>query len=663
MRRLITLLIMITGAILLSRPELSGNAQENVIPDDHALYQPAPLTRSDRLGITFISSAQIDPDEERYQNAVLLGAGWTRWPLYWNAVETAPGQFDWSDYDRLIINDVRYELHIDAILLDRPTFYQDGNIISGLYEPIFADGSDIAGQGKEINSTNPWASFVYQAVQRYKRGGVLARQQGWINEGIDVWEIWNEPDLRQFWEGSIRDYARLLKVAYLAAHQADPTARVMFGGLLFNTPDNWLARVLAIYENDSQAANNNYFMDAVALHSYTYPWRTGWLTLFVRDTLRAYGLQKPIFVNETGISVWDDYPGPFWTTSSSQRLNLATADQQAWFFIQSAAYAWSEGADVVFYHQLYDDCGDQAPGTDFPFHYGELCTAGQTCSGDAFGLFRNPADALCYSHHPHPGTPRPSAAAFRMMAQVFSTGSFESGEDTRIDDLTIIAFERPASGERILVIWNRRFEPNQAVIPAASISALLYTMQGVSTISPQEDNYVIPLNAALPDNYPDLEPGDISAIGGEPVILVESLTEGGAPPIQATSIVQVDPLATLPAPVAGIIPTAGPVIAPTTAPEDDNRPPVTYVDPLPEISARTFIVSWGAEDNGQVDRFVVWVQINDDDWQPWLETRRTEAIYTGQPGNVYRFAVWAVDTAGNWSTNVELQAQAETRVQ
>lgn len=650
------LIVIISGFVL----GISGHAQDNSGLTN--LNQQRQLVHSNRLGITFINSAQIQNSEERYQNALLLGAGWNRWPMYWNNIESSQGHFDWSAYDKLIIEDVQHGLNIDAILLDRPAFYADGNTIAGINESVFADGSDYPGQGKAINPANYWANFVYQAVQRYKKGGVLAQQQGWINDGVDVWEIWNEPDLAQFWSGSIPQYARLLKVAYLAAHQADPTVMVMYGGLLFNTPNNWLARVLAIYENDPQARNNDMYMDAVALHSYNYPWRTGWLSLFVRDTLKAYNLQKPIFVNETGVSVWDDYPGPIWAKSSSERYKLATMNQQAWFFIQSTVYAWSEGADVVFYHQLYDDCGDQAAGTDFPFNHGELCANGGTCYGDAFGLFRNPSDAVCYSHSPNPDTPRPSASAFHLMAQVFGAVPFVGGEETRVDGVTIFDFERPSTRERILVIWNRRFEQNTAVIPAANSSATLYTMEGVNTIIPQGKNYVIPLRAAIPDNYPDLEPDDISAIAGEPVILVESLN-GEAPPLQVPSIAQVEAtVAPLPAP-AQIIPTPGPVIAPTIAPEDDKTPPVTFMTALPDVSARTFIVSWGAEDDGQIDHYVVWVQINEGDWQPWLETQRSESIYTGIPGNTYRFAVWAVDTAGNWSTNVDLQAQTQTVIQ
>ncbi|PJF25313.1 MAG: hypothetical protein CUN53_13420, partial [Phototrophicales bacterium] len=52
--------------------------------------QPAPILSS-RLGITFISSLDHPANELRYQRALLLGAGWNRWPLYWDRVERSPG--------------------------------------------------------------------------------------------------------------------------------------------------------------------------------------------------------------------------------------------------------------------------------------------------------------------------------------------------------------------------------------------------------------------------------------------------------------------------------------------------------------------------------------------------------------------------------------------
>lgn len=654
---LLLLLLIALGALL-----PAGQAQIPVPPTTAPRAAlPQDYLRSERLGITFISSAQQEHDDTRYRNALLLGAGWNRWPLYWNAVEVAPGSFDWSEYDRLVRSDVRYGLNINAILLDRPDFHAAGELIAGLEQPIFADGSDTPAAGKAINPANPWASFVFQAVQRYRPGGTLAQQMGWVSgEGVTVWEVWNEPDLPQFWTGSIETYARLLKVAYLAAHQADPNATVMFGGLLFNTSANWLGRVLALYQADPLAAQHNYFMDAVALHSYSYPWRTGWLTSFVQQTMDAYSINRPIFVNESGVNVWDDYPGPVWAASPQQRYKRGTSQQQAWYFIQSTAYAWAEGAEVVFFHQLYDDCGDQAAGSNFPPHNGELCSTEQPCYGDAFGLFRNRPDALCYNQHPNPGTPRPAATAFRLMAQVFSQESFTGGTVSRENDIITIRFERPFSNEFIYVIWNTRFEPNGAVIPAQGSSAVLYTMQRTTTLYPDDGGlYRIALGAAVPDNFPqdELEPNDRSAIGGEPVILVERVS-GSLVADDATPIVQSDGSSGTPMPI-----TPAPPLAPTIDPALDDQQPVTSMEPLPEVSPRTFLVRWGADDNGQIARYVVWVQINDEAWTPWLETQRTESIYTGEPGNTYRFAVWAVDTGGNWSPNTDLQPQAETRVE
>ena len=135
------------------------------------------------------------------------------------------------------------------------------------------------------------------------------------------------------------------------------------------------------------ATITNWFFDIVAVHSYDDPWRSGWLTKVVRDALASYKLTRPVWVNETGVSVWNDYPGPIWASSPEQRNRLATAEQQAHFLIMSAAFAWSKGVDKVFFHQLYDDCGNYPAGTDFPPHSGELCANG-TCFGDAFGIYR-----------------------------------------------------------------------------------------------------------------------------------------------------------------------------------------------------------------------------------------------------------------------------------
>jgi hypothetical protein len=486
----------------------------------------ASYIRSPRLGITHISLAEEPTSEERYVRALALGTGWNRWPLYWDRVEQTAGEYDWGAYDRLVGDDLTHGLRINAILLGRPAFAADGERIKGLQQPIFADGSDYPEPDKPINPDNLWANFVYAAVSRYRPGGVLAQAEGWPEDwGVHVWEIWNEPDYDSFWQGGINEYARLLKVAYIVTKQADPDATVMFGGLLYPTEDNWLARVLKIYANDPLREQFNWYMDQVAVHNYSYPWRSGWLTLYVRQTLSANNLRRPIWLNESGVRVWDDYPGPLWAAVEPDlREQRATAEQQAYFFIQSAVYAWSEGADVVFFHQLFDDCGDQPAGTDFAFHSGELCTGSGICFGDAFGLYRNESSSICFSQHPQPGTARPAAEAYRLVAEVFGAEPFENPRSKRLEGgkVQIIAFERPGTSQRIYVLWNRTFDAVAFDLPASSDSAHLLTLRSRRSIQPQDGVYRLNLPPAQPDNYPKLEPGDVAAINGPPLIVIEN---------------------------------------------------------------------------------------------------------------------------------------------
>ncbi len=620
--------------------------------------QPISLdnyTLADRLGIAHISLTSEVTPEIRYRQALALGAGWNRWPLYWDRVQPEESSFDWAAYDDQVMNDLSHGLKINGILIGVPSFYRDENRIIGLNEPIFADGSDFAAANKEINPDNPWAKFVFAAVNRYRPGGELARERG-LSTGIEHWEIWNEPDQLSFWRASIRDYARLLKVAYIVTKMADPEAQVIFGGLSYPSLDvNWLAQVLSMYANDSQHTANNWYMDIVGVHSYGDPWRSGWLTLYVRETLKAYDLSKPIWLNETGIPAWDDYPGPVWDSRSFKR---ATTQQQAYYLIQSAAYAWAEGADKIFYHQLYDDCGDQPAGTDFPPHSGGLCDGAILCSGDAYGLYRNPPGATCFSQHPQPGTMRPVGEAFRLLADIFGTEAFDRGQRLYLHkELVTFTFLRPRTEERITVMWNETFDPFTFEYEAAGQNAQLISLDGSVVAFPDEDGiYSIELPPATPDNMQSGSVGADAAIGGMPYIMIEKIGGSVLPTRLSSNVEVVDAhLQEAAAPT--------PIARPTIDPADDTIAPTVMVNPLPSRSTSPFTVTWEGQDNSGIAKYLIWVRVDGGEWQPWLETTATSAEYTGETGKTYEFAAWAVDLAGNWSDNADLQMQTGTKVE
>ncbi len=502
-----------------------ASAQVPLVPTTApgALIDDADYIRSRRLGATFIAYIGGNMGQERYRNALILGAGWNRWPLYWDRVEKARGKYDWSAYDKLAVADMRNGLGTNAILLGRPAFWAEGGDIANLFAPIYADGTDSALADKPINPDNPWAQFVHYAVTRYKPGGVLAAHNGFApGQGIRHWEIWNEPDVPHFWSGDSQAYARLLKTAAVVIKTVDPEAQVIFGGLLYASDQNMLGQVLRIFRGDPLRSRYNWFFDIVAVHSYDDPWRSGWLTKVVQDTLAEFQLVRPVWVNETGVSAWNDYPGPVWANAPEQRQRLATAEQQAHFLIMSAVFAWSKGAETVFYHQLYDDCGNAPPGTDFPPNQGELCASG-ACYGDAFGLYRNPPSAHCFSQHPLPNTPRPAARAFQLLAEVFGGQPFRPVGLTGIRDEVTAAFFQRESKERIIALWNNTGDWRAYAVQAASPVATIFRLDGTrETVPAQDGQFRLNLAPAGDYQFPDLESDRQSAIGGEPILLLES---------------------------------------------------------------------------------------------------------------------------------------------
>lgn len=526
-----------------------------IIGRDAPTPPPNPVSTTTRFGAVFITAAEAPANEERFQRALATGAGVDRWPLYWQAVETREGHFVWNDplhnVDLAVSADIAHGLQPLAILMNTPSFYatagsqsapaprigpqyrlkdsllapQDLASISSagspparLTEPVFSDGTDTPGAGKTINSSNPWARFVHEAVSRYKPGGALAQQQGWAaDQGVRHWEIWNEQDYSGFWIGTPADYARLLKVAYLAARHADPQARIIFGGLANFEKPTWLEDTLAVINTYPDRDAGNWFFDSVAEHNYAWSWHTWYYLYRASQALKAHSITgKSLWVTESGVALCDEYPGPACIIGGSPVSYRANPEEQAAFVIQSATYAtWINSeipVEAILHFQFYDDCGDRI----------------NDDLGGGFGLMRNPADAACFRKSPSPNTPRPSYAAFQTAARYLSDVTIKwRARPTPHQE--IFSFYRPATQDRVVAMWARGYTAQTAVITATSTSAQLVGPDGSSqTLVPSDGAYRVTLPAATNINTPT---SDGSApIGGRPFFLVEPDPSGTGGP-------------------------------------------------------------------------------------------------------------------------------------
>lgn len=94
----------------------------------------------------------------------------------------------------------------------------------------------------------------------------FGRFMGWLSGHlrgrVDAYELWNEPNLPRFWNGTPSQFAEMMKAAYPRVKASDPTAPVVLGGVSYND-STWLR---AAYD----AGVGPYF-DVLATHPYMAP--------------------------------------------------------------------------------------------------------------------------------------------------------------------------------------------------------------------------------------------------------------------------------------------------------------------------------------------------------------------------------------------------------
>lgn len=499
-------------ALMLSIPFLSV-AQVLSLP---LTVTPSP---NDRFGLVFVNG--VDPGSNqpygdgvnRYQRAKESGAKWTRWVMYWNRIqETSPDRFAYSSQDEVANSDIQNGFEVDAVLLGTPSWAgSDVSVMSlpspsgsparnhvplpgslrmqgyatdvpiGLDQPLRrSDGS--------INPENRWGYFVYNTVSRYKPGGVLAREKNWPEgRGVRAWELWNEPDWAAasggFWGGGVEYYFQLLKVGYLAAKAADPSASVLIGGLYYWGDQGFLPRLLDRILQDSQAKSNNYYFDAVPLHLYISSYHLYNVPLRLRDEMTRRGMgTKPIWVNETNLPVYNDTDPSTNSNCSFYPFYQGTMEEQAAFIIQAFALGLAAGVERIFAFQSYDD------------NVGEH---------ECYGLMRNNYTA------------RPAYQAFQTAAYYFvNPQSATKTSSGNIDKVTLFSQGRG----KLTVVWNNASTPAQAILNATTETATLVSKTGATvSLTARNNRFTLDLPAATHRDPLSRE----FDLGGDPFILVE----------------------------------------------------------------------------------------------------------------------------------------------
>jgi hypothetical protein len=166
--------------------------------------------------------------------------------------------------------------------------------------PVVLYSPQWAARHKDVPISPPsspalYARFLGALVQRYgPRGSFWSANRGVRRVPIRSWQVWNEPDLPNFWVDRpwVPDYVKLLRAAHDAVKAADPTAKVVLAG----TPDYSWEYLAGIYRIHGARS----LFDVVAVHPYTkVPGHVIGFLQLVRNVMNANGdARKPMIATE-----------------------------------------------------------------------------------------------------------------------------------------------------------------------------------------------------------------------------------------------------------------------------------------------------------------------------------------------------------------------------
>lgn len=204
--------------------------------------------------------------QRHFETAGRAGARYFRCAFSWNGIERERDHYDWTFWDNLVAQ--AQQKHI-------------GLIPYVAYSPRWAVRDDKEFWKQPPMDPQSYGDFMYRIASRY-RGRVAA------------WEIWNEPDNRDYWTGTVEQFADLVKVAARRIREADPNAVLVLGGMSYGLSP-FLKRLIVDDHIDR-------YVDVVALHAYPESWSNERAETVFQQWIPA--VSDALVQDQSGVDLW-----------------------------------------------------------------------------------------------------------------------------------------------------------------------------------------------------------------------------------------------------------------------------------------------------------------------------------------------------------------------
>jgi hypothetical protein len=177
---------------------------------------------------------------------------------------------------------------------------------------------------QEPSNLDDWRVYVRTVVSRYKGR-------------IQAYEIWNEPNLRQFWGGSTDEMLELTREASQIIHSVDPKAIVVSPSATANYGIPWFSEFLK--------KGGGQYVDVIGYHFYVNP-----QTLLPEDMLPVIQQVRQL-MSDSGLG-----DKPLWNTETGWTPPAVMASDEVAAGFLARAYILSWAACIQrFYWYAWDN--------------------------------------------------------------------------------------------------------------------------------------------------------------------------------------------------------------------------------------------------------------------------------------------------------------------
>jgi hypothetical protein len=242
---------------------------------------------------------------------------WRLWDakVTWQDLEPAKGDWKFEALDKSVQMAEEHNTGLVMTLWYTPRWASSQPEQPSAYQP---------GNAAEPKDLGDWQTFVRTVASRY-RGR------------IHVYEIANEPNLKEYWTGTTEQMVELTREAHNIIKGIDSTATIVSPSVTRDFGMKWLA--------DFLNKGGGQYVDVIGYHLYVNPQPPEAMVPLVqkiKQFMAEHGVgNKPLWDTETG---WGQ-PKPF----PSEELAAA-------YVARSYALLWSQGVER-FYWYAWDDLG------------------------------------------------------------------------------------------------------------------------------------------------------------------------------------------------------------------------------------------------------------------------------------------------------------------